>query len=157
MNPEQAANTSPRLSLSRFIFVITAITLPLLALAAGACAVYGAVSLLPIIAGTYIVCLVAAVISFTPVVFLARWRVTGVMQGFLLGLLLRMSICIVGIFLLGYFMQQDLLRVCCWMAGWYLCLLGIEVVLICRLIASMDRADHTATEHQAAAGSETIT
>jgi hypothetical protein len=75
-----------------------------------------------------------SLLSLVPLKWLARRGAEGVMQGFLLGLAVRLPVCLGLALVLAFATPLDAMAVGMWGAGWYLLLLATEVVLTIRVL-----------------------
>jgi hypothetical protein len=75
-----------------------------------------------------------SLLSLVPLKWLAQQGAEGVMQGFLLGLAVRLPVCLGLALVLAFATPLDAMAVGMWGAGWYLLLLATEVVLTIRVL-----------------------
>jgi hypothetical protein len=91
-------------------------------------------------------CLGAALISLLPVHWRSTAAVEGAAQGFILGMLIRMAICLGGLLLIGYKTSLELSIMAGWMAGWYMMLLAVEAGLLVRYLRLRSAISHSNKE-----------
>ena len=80
------------------------------------------------------VCLFAAMSALLPVWLMSGSSPIGAAQGFIVGLLIRMILCLVAAFGLIVGTSFEMMPVCVSMVLWYLSLLSVEVFLISRYL-----------------------
>ncbi len=106
----------------------------------------GQVNQVPEALATAGLCLGASLLSLLPVYWLSCGAPEGAAQGFIIGMLLRMAICLAALLLLGYRTALDLTSLAGWMAGWYLMLLAVEVGLLVRYSRLRSAISHSNKE-----------
>lgn len=134
MNDRTATTTDP-VCIQPFRVVPAGLVLTALAVGAGLLATAVLLSggwqgMLPALWGTAAWCLAAAWVALWPVATRSAKAPEGAAQGFVIGMLIRMSLCLVGVLVLAMAPRLSLLSVGLWMTGWYLMLLIGEVMLI---------------------------
>lgn len=104
--------------------------------AVGALIVFDSVKLIVPVLSTGGVCLSAALLALIPVRMMSGVSQIGAAHGFIVGLLVRMTICFGAIFVLIIATSLMLIPICISMVMWYLLMLCVEVFAISRYMRS---------------------
>ncbi len=101
-----------------------------LVLAGGLCLGVGRADQLQVMLMTAGLCLAAAWIALLPVAWRARHSPSGLVEGFVIGVLLRLGLTGSAVVILGGLRREAPIALGLWAVTWYLLLLGVEVVWI---------------------------
>ena len=110
--------------------VLTAITVGLGILATVVALSAGWHALLAALWGSAAWCLASAWVALWPVALRSAKAPDGAAMGFVIGILIRMPLCLIGVFVLSQSPRLTLMASGLAMAGWYMTLLVAEVCLV---------------------------
>lgn len=95
---------------------------------------------------TAAVCIIASLVAQLPVYWRAPAAPEGAAQGFLIGMVLRMVVCLGAVIALAAATKLPLTPLALWMLMWYLLLLVVEVTLLVRYLRRREDSAPPRTE-----------
>lgn len=116
----------------------TAVAMGTLVIVAAGCAVLGQTHVLPLAVISGLLCLAAAAAALVPVGLFSGRRPEGLMQGFMVG---EMARILLGVGIIGgivYLASFGLRPTACWVGGWYMLLLGVNVWLLLKHVRQLE-------------------